>query len=98
LSSSPYFFVADAFEAESYWGPLNSDTRTIYRDMSLESLGAEFRSKELYLIHGTMDTTVPLEQTMLFSKHLIAHHAYFHQQVTASIMLKFDLEKNVKKI
>ncbi|CAG0924336.1 unnamed protein product, partial [Notodromas monacha] len=73
----------NAFEAESYWGTLGSNTRTIYKDMSLEPLAAQFRTKELYLLHGTMDATVPLEQTMLFSKQLIANHAFFHQQIYA---------------
>jgi hypothetical protein len=59
--------------------------------MSLESIAAEFRSKEIYLLHGTFDTSVPLEHTMLFSKSLIANHAFFHQQVLTRAITSFPL-------
>ena len=75
-------FVADAFFAEMFLGPITNETSwEKYEESNLINLCVNFKPNLLYLIHQP-DGLIHLEQMMRFSQSLVNKGVLFKQQVT----------------
>jgi dipeptidyl aminopeptidase/acylaminoacyl peptidase len=52
-----------------------------YKNSDLSAKAAKFHGKNLFLIHGTADDNVHLQQSMVLTRALVDHNILFRLQV-----------------
>lgn len=73
---------ADSIYTERYMGlPTNEDNAEGYRLSRLSTMATDFRGKNYYLVHGTLDDNVHYQQSMALARSLEQNDILFKQMV-----------------
>ena len=89
-SKNCYFL--DSFYSERYMGfPNVTDNYKGYEEADLKKKVTHLKDKMLYIVHGTADKNVQLQQSMVLTKVLAQHGVLFRQQVSNHFIFKVKM-------
>lgn len=74
-------YLSDSIYTERFMGLPNADNGEGYNESRLSALAEDFRGKNYYLIHGTLDDNVHYQQSMALARSLEQSDILFKQLV-----------------
>lgn len=78
-------FISDSYYTEKFMG-FPSKYPQAYENADLNSKSGSLTDRRFFLIHGTSDSTVTSQHSLMFAKSLIQRDVLFQQLVSIAIV------------